>query len=112
MRGDRESKPPCPRAPVSFDDIVALDLPAVVDAVLGRSGAARVHLVGHGFGGQLALGWMAREGDAQVASLTTLSAPVRFGGLHEGRGALSLAADAEPPQVPHTAARQACRAMV
>ncbi len=65
---------PTPR----FDDVVSLDLPAVVDAVKAASGYPRVHVIGHGFGGQLALAWAARTGGDAMASLAVISAPIRF----------------------------------
>lgn len=80
VRGDRESVPAAPRAPVRFDEMATYDLPALVSAVLDHARASRCHVVGHGFGGQLALGWVARCGDAPLASLAVLSSPVRFAG--------------------------------
>jgi predicted alpha/beta hydrolase len=86
VRGDREAVPPTARAPVRFDDMAVHDLPALVEAVLLHARAERCHVVGHGFGGQLALGWVARCGDERLASLAVLSSPVRFPGALPGGG--------------------------
>lgn len=74
-RGDRAALAPA-GVPLDFDAILERDLPAALERVRADSGYPRVHLVGHGLGGQLALAWGARDGD--VATVTAIAAPVAF----------------------------------
>lgn len=77
-RGDREAVPPAAGQAPCFDAAVSFDMPAMIEAVLADSGARRCLVVGHGIGGQLALGHIARCGDEQVFGVAVLSAPVQF----------------------------------
>lgn len=78
-RGDARSSTAAVRPPpIHAADIVALDLPALVEAVCEDAGAARAFVVGHGWGGQLAVAWAARTHGARLAGLAALSTP-RFG---------------------------------
>src|SRR5690606_29640492 len=94
-RADREGLPPADgaRAAVSFDDLVERDLPAAVERVLGHAGYPRVHVVGFGLGGQLALVHAARR-PASLASVVAVGSPVRFprsrSGLRLGARLLGL----------------------
>ncbi len=76
-RGDRGTVGPV-GVGACFDDLVRSDLPAILEAVLRDSGAQRVLMVGHGIGGQAALGYVARWGDTALSGLAVLSSPVRF----------------------------------
>lgn len=77
-RGDRAALPPAENAAFCFDDIVERDIVAAIQRVTEHAGSRRVHLVGHGLGGQLALAFAARFGTGQLASVAALCAPVRF----------------------------------
>lgn len=66
--------------PLDFDAIGAQDLPAALAVVRAHAGYPRVHLVGHGFGGQVALAHVGGAGGLGLASLALLSTPVRFSG--------------------------------
>ncbi len=63
-----------------FDDYVTRDVPAVIDEVLRRTGAPRVHWVGHSMGGMIMYGYVSRYGDAKLKTVTTVGSPVRFTG--------------------------------
>ena len=76
-RGDRDAIAPRWRTGRSFDDIVEFDVPAALQRVVEHSGYAKVHLVGHGLGGQIGLAWAARGGD-RVAAQVAVAAPVQF----------------------------------
>lgn len=81
-RGDRDAVGP---GPWRFDDVVERDVPAAIDAVRAHAGFDRVHWIGHGLGGQVALAHASRTGGAGLASLVTLGAAVGFcGGEVEG----------------------------
>lgn len=56
---------------------VRYDLPTLVEGVRCRTGAERLHYVGHSMGGLLALAWLAD--DPPLASLSTMAAPLRIG---------------------------------
>lgn len=79
-RGDREVQAPPGAAAPGFDGVVDHDLPALVSAVLADAGFPRLMVVGHGFGGQAALGWCARANPDALAALAVVSAPVAFPG--------------------------------
>lgn len=74
-RGDREAEGP---GVARFDDAAEHDVRAMIRTVLEDAGARRVLVVGHGIGGQLALGHVARHGDAHLAGLALFSARVCF----------------------------------
>lgn len=73
-RGDRDAST-SPGASLAIDDIAFRDVPAAMTAAALDSGYARVHVVGHGLGGQVALMAATRH---PMASTTTLAAPIRF----------------------------------
>lgn len=78
-RADREGLPPSEhvRPAVSFDDLVERDLPAALERVLEHADSPRLHLLGFGLGGQLAMVFAARR-PAGLASVVAVGAPVRF----------------------------------
>lgn len=61
-----------------FRDHLAKDLPAAIDCVLGRTGAAAVHWMGHSMGGMLGLAHVACHDDQRVASVVALGSPLDF----------------------------------
>ncbi|MCB9665646.1 MAG: alpha/beta fold hydrolase [Alphaproteobacteria bacterium] len=63
--------------PGDVDGAAEADLPAALALVAERSGYGRVHVVGHGLGGLIALAWASRWGAERLASLAVLGAPVR-----------------------------------
>jgi predicted alpha/beta hydrolase len=77
-RGDRAAIAPDEAASYCFDDIVERDLPAAIARIQEHSGFRRIHAIGHGLGGQLLYGYVARVGDHDLASIAALCAPVRF----------------------------------
>lgn len=64
-------------ATADVDGAAEADLPAAVELVLASTGYGRVHVVGHGLGGLVALAWASRHAGAGLASLVVLGAPVR-----------------------------------
>lgn len=78
LRGHGASPPPH-EGPwdATFDDHVCFDAPAVVEAVLRRSGAARVAWVGHSLGGLVGLAVAPALGE-RLAALVTVGTPVYF----------------------------------
>lgn len=75
-RGDRHAIAPEGGGSRTAEQIAELDLPAALAAVAGHSGFPRVHLLGNGFGGLLALAVAGRR-DAALASVVALAAPLR-----------------------------------
>lgn len=84
-----DAEAPAGAAAPRFDDVVDEDLPAAVAAICVASGYPRVHVLGHGFGGQVALAWAARSGGDALASLAVISAPIRFPEPPHGLGAVA-----------------------
>ncbi len=78
-----------------FDDIVAFDIPAMLDKVREASGTNRVLWVGHAFGGQLLYGHLARGGGGLAAAIS-LCAAVRFEAPRTEARLASLAAQLIP----------------
>lgn len=65
---------------LTFDGIVEADLPAAIEAVRDHAAMSSVHWIGHGLGGQLALGLLGRDPEA-LASVALLGTPVVFDGV-------------------------------
>ena len=63
---------------IDFDSIISHDVPAAIQAVRAFSQSRRVHWVGHGFGGQCLVGYLAHDGDDEIGAGALLSSPVRF----------------------------------
>lgn len=61
-----------------FEEHLREDVPAVIDFVLDRTGAPKVHWVGHSMGGMLILAHVSGKPDAAVASAVTVGSPVDF----------------------------------
>lgn len=61
-RGSGESSPESltdlPAWHFSFDDMVHVDMPVVIDFMLQKSGAAQFHWIGHSFGGPIILAYL------------------------------------------------------
>jgi predicted alpha/beta hydrolase len=81
VRGIGRSRRPPPgwkRREWSFDDMVRLDIPAVLDLVRAKAGAARVHWVGHSMGGMLGYAFLQGPGADKVRSLVAVASPATF----------------------------------
>ncbi|HMK36091.1 MAG TPA: alpha/beta hydrolase [Desulfomonilaceae bacterium] len=61
-----------------FDDHLTKDLPAILQFVLFRTGASKVHYIGHSMGGMLILAYLASQDDPPVASAVTVGSPANF----------------------------------
>jgi pimeloyl-ACP methyl ester carboxylesterase len=90
-RGDHGTMPPDKAKGWDFDTIAHLDVPAVVDAILKKTGFAKLSWVGHGLGGQLLYGYLANTLTERIASASCLGAPVRFPTPHSHARALRMA---------------------
>jgi predicted alpha/beta hydrolase len=77
-RGDPDALPPARPQAFDFDDLVAKDLQAALDAIRSRCRAQRVLFVGHGLGGLLFVAHLARSGQRDLAAGVTLCSPVQF----------------------------------
>jgi len=64
----------------TFEDHLHHDVPAVIDAVLERTGAASVHWIGHSMGSMLMYGYLQQNEDHQskVRSVIALGSPGAF----------------------------------
>lgn len=63
----------------SYDDHVRYDVPAILDAVITRSGAGHVHWIGHSMGGMVMYGHLGRHPEEErVASVCAVGSPARF----------------------------------
>ena len=79
LRGTGLSTLPFSRwVPVTFDDFVGLDLPAVNEHICATTGAARVLLLGHSMGGLAAYALLGSGAGARVAGVVTLCSPLGF----------------------------------
>jgi pimeloyl-ACP methyl ester carboxylesterase len=61
-----------------FDDFVALDVPAIIDLVIGKTGACKVFWVGHSMGGMLAYCFLQGALAGKVKGAVAVSSPPRF----------------------------------
>lgn len=62
----------------TLDDLIDRDLAAVIRYVQKESGSAKVSWVGYELGGVLLYGYLEKRGDAGLAALVTIGAPVTF----------------------------------
>jgi pimeloyl-ACP methyl ester carboxylesterase len=95
-RGDADAVPPGANRGFCFDDLVELDLAAAVGVVAQHAEFPRVHLIGHGLGGQMALALATRRA-AEVASVVALSTPVCFPDAPAASKSMGWMADNLPP---------------
>ncbi len=77
-RGDSEAIAPAGHSRVDFDEVLASDLPAIMDRVRDVTGAPRALFIGHGMGGQLLWAWLTSGGQNHVAAGIALGAPALF----------------------------------
>ncbi len=61
-----------------FDDYLQHDLPAIINFVKKKSGADRVHWVGHSMGGMLMLAYLGSVEQESIKSFCTIGSPARF----------------------------------
>jgi polyhydroxyalkanoate synthase len=59
-----------------MDDYVQGDVPAILAKVREETGAPTVHWVGHSLGGMIIYAYVERFGDSELASISTLGAPL------------------------------------
>ena len=83
LRGNRSSIPPFGkrRSHVSVDDHLMRDIPAALNYVRNVTGYAKVHWIGHSYGGMLLYAYEQVFGPDYVASGTTLGSPPGFKGV-------------------------------
>ena len=80
--------------PFVFETHVEHDVPALIALALARSGAHRVHWVGHSMGGMLLLAWLAsRPDERRIASGTIMCSPASFAEAHRQARLAMAAAD-------------------
>ncbi len=77
-RADRSALPPEHATAFTADDLATRDLDAAVQAIRVHSGFPRCLVVGHGFGSQLVLLWLALIGGDEIAGAVLMSGAVRF----------------------------------
>jgi pimeloyl-ACP methyl ester carboxylesterase len=65
-----------------FEDHLHWDVPAIVAEVCSRTGADRLHWVGHSMGGLLGLAFLSQQEHAPYASVVALGSPVDFTRIH------------------------------
>lgn len=58
------------------DDYINYDVPAILEEVRRRTGAPKVHWVGHSLGGIIIYGYVERSGAEALATITTLGSPL------------------------------------
>lgn len=68
----------------NFDEYLELDVPAMLEAVRGHSGFARVHFIGHSMGGILLMCHALTAGTTGLASGTALASALTYGGGGSG----------------------------
>lgn len=104
-RGDPEARPPAQAHGFDFDDMVAKDLQATIDAIRQRTGAKRVLFVGHGLGGLLFVAHLARVGTGELAGGVVLNTPVQFSHTSSRSREVHRVASLLPPHwtIPHRA---------
>lgn len=59
----------------NFDDYLYHDLPAAIGLIHRRTGADKVHWIGHSMGGMLAYAYLAMWGDRSIRSVVTVGSP-------------------------------------
>lgn len=62
----------------NFDDYLQRDVPAAIDHVLERTGAKKLHWIGHSMGGMLAYCLLQSDRAQQIQSASILSSPGRI----------------------------------
>ena len=98
LRGDDGTVPPDPKTRSwTFEDHARKDLPAVVDTILARTGAAQLDWVGHSMGGMLLYAALS-EIPEKIGSGVAICSPARFREItrlqRAGRGLRFLVAGA------------------
>ena len=68
----------------SFDDYLASDVPAAIDAVRAQTGAARVHWIGHSMGGILLYAHLASGGAGSIASGVAIGSSMDYSAATSG----------------------------
>ena len=63
----------------AVDDHIQRDAPALIEGVCERTGAERVHWVGHSMGGIILYGYAQAHGTDRLARVVTVGSPVRMG---------------------------------
>jgi pimeloyl-ACP methyl ester carboxylesterase len=61
-----------------FDDHLNKDVESIIEFVLSRTGARKVHWVGHSMGGMLILAHLGLSKDPRIASATAIGSPTDF----------------------------------
>jgi len=95
QRGDRQAQGPVGVA-ARLQDVVAVDLPAMLARIREATGARKVHVAGFGLGALLAMDLGARCAE-EVASVTALAPPLRFPDWRSEARRVHLAARLVPP---------------
>ncbi len=72
-----------------FDDYADFDVPAAVAHIRARTGAEKLHWVGHSMGGMLLYAYLG-AGHDHIRSGVTLGSPVRFSSARHFEGSLKL----------------------
>ncbi len=80
MRGCKSSKPPFEKShkDATADDVLAYDLPAVIDFILNTTGHKKLFWLGHSLGGMLLYAYLLQHGSSKIAGGITLGAPIGF----------------------------------
>lgn len=114
LRGSGRSQSPRPENPIgwdfSIDDFTRCDAPAAVSAVLARTGAPRLLLVGHSLGGLIVYSLLEGPLASKVAAAATLAGAGTISGgdalergLRRFAGVLGLPLGLLPPGAPFPA---------
>jgi pimeloyl-ACP methyl ester carboxylesterase len=89
LRGAGASVPPR-RWNWNFDDYATYDVSACIAHIRARTGAEKVHWVGHSMGGMLLYAYLGTVHPEWVRSGVAMGSPVRFQSKHGFHGALKL----------------------